>query len=362
MQENQKRLTKKSIKKSFLNSNKKHLLITGSKGSGKSALLNELIHDLDIQGINSYAIKQEGVFLKKDEKVIQIGKYDDSSILKDQRMLEVEDGFKKAQSFLDELLQTENEFIYIDEIGYLENKQIEYQNKILKLFDNKRVIAVIRKQDIPFINTIKNRDDVYIVDIDLPEKNIGLVIMASGFSKRFKENKLLHKIDNKTLIEKVIEKTDSYFENRVVVTRYKEVKNICDRLNCDVIVHDYPDKNDTIRLGLNYLKDKIDSCMFMACDQPELLEDTISGMITYYNNNLANIIRLSYKDNVGNPVIFPKDYFYELLNLPIGKGGNIIIQKNNDKVKCYEAFSELELFDIDNEEDIAILSQRKEVL
>lgn len=360
MQVKQKRLTKKSIKKSFLNSKKKHLLITGSKGSGKSTLLNELINDFDIVGINSYAVKEDGVYLKKDDKTIQIGKFNRSIETTDRRMQALSDGFKIAQIFIEELINSNSEFVYIDEIGYLENDQSDYQNNLINLFDKKRVIAVIRKQDSSFINELKNRDDVYIVDIDMPFDNVGLVIMASGFSKRFVDNKLLYKLEEKTLIETVIEKTKDYFKNIVVVTRYKEVKDICDRLDCDVIVHDYLYKNDTIRLGLNYLKDKVDSCMFMTSDQPELLEDTISGMIIYYNNNPSNIIRLSYKDNVGNPVIFPKYYFNELLNLPIGKGGNIIIRNNPDKVKCYEAFNELELFDIDSKEDIEKLRKRKE--
>ena len=59
------------------------------------------------------------------------------------------------------------------------------------MFDEKKVLGVIRKQDIDFLNELKNREDVYLIDMDDLRLHGGCVIMASGISKRFGENKLL---------------------------------------------------------------------------------------------------------------------------------------------------------------------------
>ena len=40
------------------------------------------------------------------------------------------------------------------------------ETQMLTLFEKKRVMAIIRKQDLPFLNELKRRDDVYLVDMD----------------------------------------------------------------------------------------------------------------------------------------------------------------------------------------------------
>lgn len=55
--------------------------------------------------------------------------------------------------------------------------------------------------------------------------------------------------------------------------------------------------------------------MFMVADQPYLSYQTLNKMIDIFNQSSYSICSLMFKDRVGNPVIFSKEYFNELYSL-----------------------------------------------
>ena len=85
---------------------------------------------------------------------------------------------------------TPEKLFVIDELGYLESACIPFQKAVEKLLDNSHVLAVIRKQSTEFLDSIKSRADVLLIDIDNIFSSISCIIMASGMSKRFGTNKL----------------------------------------------------------------------------------------------------------------------------------------------------------------------------
>lgn len=123
-----------------------------------------------------------------------------------------------------------------------------FQEAVRILFSKKRVIAVTRKQEIPFLQELRGQEDAFVVDVDELHKKVGCVIIASGLGIRFGENKLLAKFKNKMLIEHILECTKDLFAKRVVVTRTKEVQAFCEQNNISVIYHEYPYRSDVVRL------------------------------------------------------------------------------------------------------------------
>lgn len=204
------------------------------------------------------------------------------------------------------------------------------------------------------------------------KKKIGCVIMASGLGKRFGSNKLLADFCGKPMIEWVLEATND-FPARVVVTRHPEVEALCKAKGIDVILHEFPGRNDTVRLGLTHLNEKYDleGCMFCPSDQPLLTAGTLKQMAEAFEEQLESpgnpqeackkpketIWRLGYQEEVGTPAIFSKEYFEELNILPEKKGGGYLLKKYADRVKIYQADSERELMDIDTVEDQMRLEQ-----
>lgn len=195
----------------------------------------------------------------------------------------------------------------------------------------------------------------YLVTNDM---KIGLVIMASGLSKRFGRNKLMEDLGGKPLIQWIFDATDDLFSKRVVVTRNNEVKDLCDRLNIPCIIHDMPNRNDTVRIGLSVLMDDVDYCFFTPGDQPLIEKATMSNLIKVADEHNNEIVRLCFGETEGSPVGFPKSLFEELRNLPEGKGGNVVVKNNPARVHPVMANREYELWDVDTMSDLDKIKSR----
>ena len=191
------------------------------------------------------------------------------------------------------------------------------------------------------------------------QQKIGCVIMASGLARRFGSNKLLHEFHGAPIITRILDTMEKApLAARVVVTRHPEIKAICEERNISVLLHDLPEQSDTVRLGVEYLLEKypgMTGCMFAASDQPCLTVGSVEKLCRAFEDEPENIWRLAWQGTVGNPVLFPRSTFEELLHLPVGKGGGAVVKKHPEQVRTVEAADERELIDVDTPEILAKL-------
>lgn len=174
--------------------------------------------------------------------------------------------------------------------------------------------------------------------------------MASGLGKRFGSDKLMADFGRKPMIARILDTTDRLFENRVVVTRSEGVKSYCESKGINTVFHSFPGRNDAIRLGLQALGDKLDGYIFCLGDQPLVSGTSIERMLDA-TNGLEYILRLAYNETYGSPVYFPRWAYEELMELPEGKGGQVVVKNHIDRVRMVEADYEYELEDIDTLDD-----------
>ena len=174
----------------------------------------------------------------------------------------------------------------------------------------------------------------------------GCVIMASGLGKRFGCNKLMADFLGRPMILRSLDATQGLFSKRVVVTRHDDVARLCRERNVEVVRHDLPCRNDTVRLGLEALGD-VDCCMFLAGDQPLLRRETVKMLLGTWRQAPDHIIRPVFEETEGNPVLFPAGFFPELKNLPEGKGGGFLVRKHPQAVLRVSVSDPLELADAD---------------
>jgi len=175
---------------------------------------------------------------------------------------------------------------------------------------------------------------------------IGCVIMASGLGRRFGGNKLMADFHGKPMIQRALDATDGLFAKRVVVTRHESVAALCREQNVDVVLHNLPNRNDTVRLGLQALGD-MDACMFLPGDQPLLRRETVAMLLENRKENPDKIIRPAYEENEGSPVLFPAWTFLELKGLPEDKGGGVVIRNHPHDVLRISIADPFELADAD---------------
>lgn len=236
----------------------------------------------------------------------------------------------------------------------------------------------------------------------------GCIVMASGVGARFGGNKLMAELCGAPLVGHVVRATDGLFSRRVVVTRHADVAALCETLGVQVILHDEPCRNDTVRLGMEAM-DGCDTVTFVQGDQPlirpasivallraaerdaagaakrdaagrgaadvvgcdavgatlaDTAEDYAMGLDAVKcdvdaaagcdaaESSVARIWRTSFDGVPGAPVLFPSWAFDELRSLPRGKGGGFVAKTHAECVRTIEVSSEWELFDVDTRDDL----------
>ena len=332
------------------------MILTGTRGSGKTTLLTGLFPQ-ELPGLTTWAEPKKAVYLRENTsgETVQVGAFDASLPGPGNQMVLLQDGFTAlGVPALQRCMESDSPWITIDEIGYLEAQSEAYHDALRQLLATKQVAAVIRKQDLPFLQELCSREDSFVVDLDDPFGNIGCVIMASGMGKRFGGNKLMAPFLGKPLICQILDTTEGIFSQRVVVTRHPEVARLCEELGVPTVLHDFPHRSDTVRLGLEALG-QVETCAFCPGDQPLLRNETVMALALAAKNMPKSICRAYFEDTDSAPVFFPEWLFQELKHLPEGKGGGFLIKKYPEYLRKVSAGDRYELLDIDRPEDLEFL-------
>lgn len=186
---------------------------------------------------------------------------------------------------------------------------------------------------------------------------ISLVIMAAGIGSRFGGKKLLTKICGKPLFTYSIDLYDRIdFNKKIIVTAEKEIENYIEGKKFIHIKNSHPElgQSHTIKLAVNEcLKD--DAIMFSVCDQPLITQETVSSMIKIYEPSTILVTR--NKERFGNPNIFDKKFFNELLELKDDEGGKKVIKNNMEYLKYFDVKNDYEFIDVDIKDDIKHIEQ-----
>ena len=180
------------------------------------------------------------------------------------------------------------------------------------------------------------------------------IILASGFGRRFGENKLLTPINAKPMFLHLVDKLYSLnkkglLESPLVITKYLDIINILEQKNIQYALN--PDANkgmsSSIKTGLSHLeKESIDYYFFFNADQPYLEEKTIESFVLSYVESKKPLGCFLNKDALGSPAIFHKNFRPELMALCGDVGGKKILIQHKDQAFLYPSYNN-ELKDID---------------
>lgn len=205
---------------------------------------------------------------------------------------------------------------------------------------------------------------------------INLILLASGYSSRFGENKLLYEIDGMPMYRHMLNSALSFQKDSVesarliLVTAYEAIGEyavaeagfsfsgraagdpftndrrllVCNRNQAAGISH-------SIALGIKALSDDNkndeDCLMFAVCDQPYLRSADMLALMDGFRRSEKGIGCMAYGGRTGNPVIFKKKYEEKLLSLTGDTGGKTIVKAYNEDVFFYEPKNPRSLKDID---------------
>lgn len=192
-----------------------------------------------------------------------------------------------------------------------------------------------------------------------PGNKKAAIVLASGVSKRFgPDNKLTMPLEGKSIIEKTIEHLEqSNIDEIITVTGHQGglVRRALQNHNTIFIKNpDYSKGLGTsIHAGILSLGMDVGAALIVLGDMPFVDPETVNLLLGAHENRKGKLIFVpTYRRKRGNPVLWDKALFPELLSLRPGHGGKKIIKEKPEFVQEINVGDDGILIDIDLPKDL----------
>lgn len=186
---------------------------------------------------------------------------------------------------------------------------------------------------------------------------LGVVLLAAGKSTRFGANKLLAGFCGRPMICCALEAAAALKATRTaVVTGCGEVARLAEGCGCEVIANDAPQlgQSHSIRLGVQAMRE-MDAVLLMVCDQPRLTGASLARLVQRFARSGKAVACLRDGTHMGNPAIFARQCFDELLTLQGDRGAKGVLRAHEDDLLVVDTLGPDELADADTPEMLAAM-------
>lgn len=185
-----------------------------------------------------------------------------------------------------------------------------------------------------------------------------IVILAAGAGTRFGGNKLHAYVKNRPLYAHMFEKVSAFGGfPAYIVTGDSRIAEDAEKMGITVLW------NPSQELGISYsLKTglsgvlehhpDVEGVLFSVCDQPGIQVSTIQRILNTGARHPGRIVCAGCEVRTGNPVLWDKKYFPDLMELSGDRGGRQVMGNYKEKLMIVQAEPE-ELRDIDRREDLS---------
>ena len=158
------------------------------------------------------------------------------------------------------------------------------------------------------------------------------IVLAAGGSVRLGEPKQLLLWRGKPFIEQVVSiaRESGLWPIVVVTGAYRDqiepvIKNLAVQ---EVQNIDWESGQSTsIRAGLEVLPQDVGAVVFLLVDQPQVSPRLVQNLVEYHTSSLAPVVAPQINGQRGNPVLFDRSTFSDLMNLKGDNGGRALFSK-----------------------------------
>ena len=207
---------------------------------------------------------------------------------------------------------------------------------------------------------ITNKEFDKRFNADLNEK-LAIIILAAGSSSRLGQSKQLIKIDGQSLLERQCDLALSVTKNVYCVLGCAAQihQQVIGKKPVSIVVNEkwLQGMSHSLAAGVKALPDYIDGVMIVLVDQWQLNVDHIESLIEQRRKMPENIIVASSccreKSKQGPPVIFPKKFFSQLIELTGEQGAKPILIKHPKSIQHIEMSDAF--IDLDTPEQLTVL-------
>jgi molybdenum cofactor cytidylyltransferase len=167
---------------------------------------------------------------------------------------------------------------------------------------------------------------------------IAAIVLAAGLSRRMGQAKLLMPVGGRAIIRYVVESVLAGGVDSVWVVTGPDVEPIEAALagfEVQIVVNPAPEEGQagSVRAGIAALPPSVDAVLVALGDQPSLAPSIIPALLAARRASPKLIVAPRYRDGQGNPVLFKREIFPELLRLTGDLGARPIIQKEPARVE-----------------------------
>ncbi|MDG2089562.1 MAG: nucleotidyltransferase family protein [Gammaproteobacteria bacterium] len=163
--------------------------------------------------------------------------------------------------------------------------------------------------------------------------NIGVIVLAAGYSKRFNADKRQARLQSgETLLDATLNKIPICFQQRVLVLhpgdeefgkRYQDDWTLC------IAKHASKGMGHSLAAAMPYCQNW-DAAVIALADMPYVQSNTYQAIQQELTSH--PLVRPSCQDRVGNPVGFQSTYFKELAELSGDQGARNILKRHEKEL------------------------------
>lgn len=155
----------------------KNYLITGKRRAGKSFLTSRLQKNHEVEPVGFKTMAYFGEDGKKLGYLLHSLVAVDG-VANDQKISHGTDGVAEVfrglgVACLQECLCHKSPWVVLDELGRFEQYEVSFLKKVEEVLESQKfVVAVLKKEEIPYIEEMKKRQDCTVIDLDLVDRDL----------------------------------------------------------------------------------------------------------------------------------------------------------------------------------------------
>jgi molybdenum cofactor cytidylyltransferase len=209
------------------------------------------------------------------------------------------------------------------------------------------VIASLRQAD-PVLDIIE------VEPLKCPK--VAAIVLAAGASTRYGQPKQLLPVGGKTMLQHVVDVVlASPVDQTIVVLGHRagEIGATLKDIPADIVTNEEWEAglSTSVQAGLRAIRPDVQAALFVLADQPAITPGIIAALLRRYRATGAPIVVPTYQGKRGNPALFDRSLFAELMKVRNDQGGRQLIDMYGDRTERVEIGSEAVLIDVDTEKD-----------
>jgi molybdenum cofactor cytidylyltransferase len=185
---------------------------------------------------------------------------------------------------------------------------------------------------------------------------IAAIVLAAGGSTRMGQSKQLLPISGQPMVHKVVAAVCAAGLAQVIVVVGSEAGAVAEALEglpVNIVMNErWADGMSTsLQAGLRAMQPEAQAALIALADQPGLTPDLLAGLVSRYQDTGAAIVAPFYQGQRGNPVLFDRTLFAELLAVQGDRGGRSVIARHAQEVERVDLTGSAMLIDVDTPEE-----------